>query len=73
MKSYRIALLICGIYDRLDALHALGLVHCDSRPMNVFVTIEDERYENGMVLLNEVVVGDSERKDLRGSKAEKSE
>ena len=48
-------LLVEGIRNGMQHLHKLGLVHCDLRPPNVFVTFKEEE---GRVVLEEVVVGD---------------
>lgn len=47
-----------GVRDGVRHLHGLGLVHCDVRPPNVFVSVAEERDEEGDVVLEEVVMGD---------------
>ena len=58
LQPHHIGFLMHGIQKGMRHLHQLRLVHCDLRPMNVFVSIEDERDENDYVILKEVVIGD---------------
>ncbi|KAF9692799.1 hypothetical protein EKO04_009319 [Ascochyta lentis] len=53
-----IDLIMQGIERGMRHLHGLGLVHCDLRPTNVFVTFGEERDEDEGVVLKEVVIGD---------------
>ncbi|KAF3009747.1 hypothetical protein E8E13_009378 [Curvularia kusanoi] len=55
LKARHVAFLMKGIESGMRHLHKLGLVHCDLRPMNVFVTFEKSRNK---VVLKEVVIGD---------------
>jgi serine/threonine protein kinase len=48
-------ILMQGMRNGIQHLHEQGLVHCDLRPPNVFVTFKEEE---GDVVLEEVVVGD---------------
>ncbi|KAJ4984972.1 serine/threonine-protein kinase [Stagonosporopsis vannaccii] len=72
MKRYlqpcHVPFLMHGIESGMRHLHTLGLVHCDLRPMNVFVTIGDERGEDGHVVLEEVVIGDFDASVEAGEK-----
>ncbi|KAF2628327.1 hypothetical protein BU25DRAFT_457662 [Macroventuria anomochaeta] len=58
LQPHHIPFLMQGIEKGMHHLHELGLVHCDLRPMNIFVTIEDQKDGNGHVVLKEVVIGD---------------
>lgn len=58
IKKHHVDFLVAGIKEGMRHLHQLGVVHCDLRPMNVFVTIGDECDEQGHVVLKEVVIGD---------------
>lgn len=61
LQPHHVDFIMQGIEDGMRHLHKLGLVHCDLRPMNVFVSIEeekDDKDDNGHVVLKEVVVGD---------------
>ena len=58
LQPHHIGFLMHGIQKGMRHLHQLRLVHCDLRPLNVFVSIEDERDENDYVILKEVVIGD---------------
>lgn len=58
LQPHHVSFLMQGIEQGMRHLHKLGLVHCDLRPMNVFVTIEEQRDEKDHVILKEVVIGD---------------
>lgn len=58
LQPHHVPFLMQGIENGMRHLHKLGLVHCDLRPMNVFVTFEKERDADGHVTLTEVVIGD---------------
>lgn len=58
LQPHHVPFLMQGIEKGMKHLHSLGLVHCDLRPMNVFVTFEEERDEDGHIILTEVVIGD---------------
>lgn len=58
LRPHHVPFLLQGIRKGMRHLHNLGLVHCDLRPLNVFVTIDDKRDEYGDALLKEVVIGD---------------
>ena len=58
LKEHHIAFLLDGIRAGMQALHAMELVHCDLRPMNIFITIGEGLDEAGNAVLEEVVLGD---------------
>lgn len=58
LRPHHIGPIMTGLLKGMRHLHSIGLVHCDLRPMNVFVSIERERDRNGDVVLKEVVIGD---------------
>lgn len=55
VKAEHVGVLMRGIEAGMRHLHGLGVVHCDLRPQNVFVSFEEA--EDG-VRVTEVVVGD---------------
>ncbi|KZM20746.1 ATP binding [Ascochyta rabiei] len=63
-----VPLVIRGIERGMRHLHGLGLIHCDLRPMNVFVTIGEEKGEDGGVVLKEIVIGDFDASVMIGEK-----
>lgn len=58
LRPRHIPFLLDGIEAGRQALHAMELVRCDLRPMNIFVTIGEGSDEAGNAVLQEVVLRD---------------
>ncbi|KAF3032685.1 hypothetical protein E8E11_003215 [Didymella keratinophila] len=58
LKLHHVLFLLDEIKAGMEALHAMELVHCDVRPMNIFVTVGKHLNKAGNAVLKEVVLGD---------------
>jgi hypothetical protein len=58
LRPSHVTFLLDGIKAGMQALHAMELVHCDLRPMNIFITVDEGLDEAGNAVLREVVLGD---------------